>query len=440
MSARVLGLLRDRRRLVVTSLVGLGVLGLVAAAGVVLSYQAWAEYHRWEAESALTRREFDRALAHLKLCLEVWPRSAETHFLAARAARRAGAYDEAEHHLGVCKQLGWVPEAVSLERALLLAQRDDPAGLEEYLLTCVHKDHPDSVLILEALARGYMRTYQMGRASDCLDLWLQREPDNVQALAWRGEVMERRNRTPDAVNDYRRALELDAQRDEVRLRLAKAQYQLRQFEEAAAHYQQVSQHQPGNPEALLGLARCRHEEGRAEEAGQLLDLVLAARPHDPGALTERGNLALERGQVADAERWLREAVAAGPYEREAVYGYWQCLERQGKHEEARTWHERLQRIDADWKRMTDVMHDLSKAPRDPGLRCEAGQLLLRNGHEEEGLRWLDSALEMQPGHRRTHQVLADYFEEKGQPEQATYHRRLAATGPSLPSLLPAGDP
>jgi tetratricopeptide (TPR) repeat protein len=419
--------------------VGLGVLALVAAAGVVLSYQAGAEYHRWQAESAVKRREFDRALANLELCLEVWPRSAETHFLAARAARRAGAYDKAEHHLAVCKQLGWVPEAVALERALLVAQRDDPAGVEEYLLTCVHKDHPDSPLILEALTRGYMRTYQMRRASDCLDLWLQLEPDNVQALAWRGEVMEHREHPTDAVNDYRRALELDPRRDEVRLRLAKALYLLSQFDEAAAHYQQVSQNQPGNPDALLGLARCRHEQGRPDEARQLLDLVLAARPQDAAALTERGKLALETGQLADAEGWLRRAVAAAPYEREGVYAYGQCLERQGRRDEARPWHDRLQHIDADWKRLTEVMHDLAKAPRDPGLRCEAGRLLLRNGQEAEGLRWLDSALQMQPEHRRTHQVLADYFEEKGQPEEAAYHRRLAAA-PSFAPLPPPGSP
>jgi tetratricopeptide (TPR) repeat protein len=427
-SARVLSLFRNRR-LLVASLVGLGVLALVASAGVVFSYHAWAEYHRWQAETAVKRREFDRALANLELCLEVWPRSAETHFLAARAARRAGAYDQAEHHLAVCKRLGWVPEEVALERALVLAQRDDPAGLEEYLLTCVHKDHPDSVIILEALAKGYIRTYQMRRASDCLDLWLQREPDNVQALAWRGEVNERLDHRTDAVNDYRRALELDPQRDEVRLHLAEALYLLQQPEEAVAHYEQLSRHQPGNPDALLGLARCRHEQGRTDEARQLLDRVLTARPHDAGALTERGKMALESGQLPDAETWLRQAVEADSSEREVVYSYWQCLEREGKHEEARPWHERLQRVEADAKRMVAVMHALSAAPRDPELRCEAGQLLLRNGHEDEGLRWLISALEMQPGHRRSHEVLADYFERKGQPEQAAYHRRFAALGP-----------
>jgi tetratricopeptide (TPR) repeat protein len=424
--------------------VGLGVLALVAAAGAVVSCEAWAEYHRRQAESAVQRREFDRALANLELCLKVWPRSAETHFLAARAARRAEAYDKAEHHLAVCKQLGWVPEAVALERALLVAQRDDPAGLEEYLLTCVHKDHPDSALILEALARSYLRTYQLRRAADCLDLWLQREPDNVQALAWRGEVNERLDRRPDAVSDYRRALALDSRRDAVRLRLAEALYQMHQPEEAAAQYEQLSQHQSGNPDALLGLARCRHEQGRAEEARRLLDQVLAVRPHDPAALTERGNLTLEAGQLADAAAWLRQAVEAGPYEREGVYGYWQCLERQGKHDEARSWHERLVRIDADMKRMTEVMRDLRKAPRDPGPRCEAGRLMLRNGHEDEGLRWLDSALQLQPEYRRAHEVLADYFDRKGQPEQAASHRRLAAGGPvgaaPFPPAAPSGRP
>jgi predicted Zn-dependent protease len=253
--------------------------------------------------------------------------------------------------------------------------------------------------------------------------------------------MERRKRPTDAINDYRRAVELDGQRDQVRLRLAKALSSTGQLGEAAAHFEQVCRHQPGNPEALLGLARCRHEEGRTEEARQLLDRVLAARPDDPEALMERGNLALESGEFADAETWLRRAVAAGPYEREAVYAYRQCLERQGKHDEARTWDDRLRHIDADLKRLAEVMFELSKAPRDPELRCKAGQILLRNGHETEGLRWLDSALQMQPGHRRTHEVLAEYFAQKGEPDQAAYHRRLAAAGtPALPSFIPAREP
>jgi tetratricopeptide (TPR) repeat protein len=411
-------------------MVGLAVLLLVVLVGVLISYQLGAEYHRREAERAAQRRDFDQALAHLELSLEVWPHSAETQFLAARVARRGGNYEAAQSHLAKCKQLQWVPEAIALERALTIAQRDDPAEVQEYLLTCVHKDHPDSVLILEALSSGYMNTFQMHRALECLELWLQRAPDDVRALTWLGEVLDRLKRPAEAMQDYRHALDLDPAQDDVRLRLADLLLQEGQAGEATGHYEQVCQRQPGNARALLGLARCRHEAGQTEEARQLLDLVLSARPRDPEALTERGKIALNSGQLAEAEEWLHKAVVAAPFEREAVYNFAQCLERQGKHDEARPWLKRVESIRADLKHLAEVTGAISRAPRDPGPRCEAGRILLRNGHDEEGLRWLASALQLQPGHRPTHAVLAEYFERVGKPDQAARHRRLAGVAPA----------
>ena len=57
-------------------------------------------------------------------------------------------------------------------------------------------------------------------------------------------------------------------------------------------------------------------------------------------------------------------------------------------------------------------------------RFEAGSILLRVGEEEEGLRWLRSALRVDPTHRPTHRALADYYQRKGDKEQAEKHRKM----------------
>src|SRR5262245_24527926 len=49
--------------------------------------EAWRHWR--QARSAAEDADFDRARAHLARCLEVWPRSGETHFLMARTLRRA---------------------------------------------------------------------------------------------------------------------------------------------------------------------------------------------------------------------------------------------------------------------------------------------------------------------------------------------------------------
>jgi tetratricopeptide (TPR) repeat protein len=407
-------------------LLGLVLVALVGLVVYEVYWYLWAGYHYQAAEQAVQRRDFEQAQSHLALCLQVWPRSAETHFLAGRTARRAGAYDEARRHLARCKELGWVPEAISLEGALLTAQQGDTAPVEVYLLSCVHKDHPDAGLILEALARGYLQTFQLTRALECLELWLQRQPDEVQALAWRGEVLERLERSQAALEDYRRVVDLDAGRDDTRLRLANLLLRKREPREALTQYEEVYGRQPGNGEALLGLALCRRELGQPEAARQLLDQLLEVEPRNPRALTARGQVASERGQLAEAEEWLRRAVTVAPFERDVVYAFEQCLHRRGKKDEAKEWHARLERIDADLKRMQELMAQVHRTPHDPALRCEAGMLLMRNGQEQEGLRWLASALQQNPAHAQTHQVLADYFERHGDPELAAQHRQQAA--------------
>src|SRR5438045_718627 len=74
----------------------------------------WARSHWRAAQAALEQHDFIQAHAHLQRCLEV-RRGPETQFLAARTARRAGAYGEAALHLRECERQEGRTPAVSLE-------------------------------------------------------------------------------------------------------------------------------------------------------------------------------------------------------------------------------------------------------------------------------------------------------------------------------------
>jgi Flp pilus assembly protein TadD len=78
--------------------------------------------------------------------------------------------------------------------------------------------------------------------------------------------------------------------------------------------------------------------------------------------------------------------------------------------------------------MADLGRAIARNPHDPNLRCEAGLVLLRNGLEDEALRWLESALAEDPLHQATHQALADHYERAGNLEKAIEHRRVAQKG------------
>jgi tetratricopeptide (TPR) repeat protein len=452
----------------------LGVAGLLAlilagfGLGCYTVYDwVWGrESHLRAAKQALERRDFAGAAEHLEVYLEARPRSAEAHLLAARTARRAlvpilpvgdglpppwggnavGSFDKAEKHLAAYRKLGGVPELARFERHLLRAQCGDLAAVEADLLAWVQQGHPDALLILEALAKAYLIAYRLLEAQQCLSQWLERQED-AQPLLWRGWVRQRLSDTSNALKDYRRALELQPEHDEAELRLADLLEDFSQPKEALKHFRRLGQRQPDAPAVLLGQARCHYTLGEAEEARRLLDRLLARHPEDVEALIEYGNLELQEQQPARAEFWFRKAVRQEPFNHLANYRLYLSLQKGGKKEEARECQLKLEGIEADMTRMEEVSRKVMLRPKDPWLRYEAGALLLCNG-QEEGLRWLDSALQEDPRHpptralladysrwgrqkgdspfyQNTHDALADYYEHAGQADLATHHRRRA---------------
>src|SRR5207244_4058227 len=129
---------------------------VLAAVDDVISGQAYAERHYQaglreleQSISARTQDHLTQARAHLALCLKARPESLDANFLAARTARRLLDAQEAVEYLERYKQLDGVREAWKLEEALLQVQQGD-LGYVSYLWSCVEKEHPDKVFILEA--------------------------------------------------------------------------------------------------------------------------------------------------------------------------------------------------------------------------------------------------------------------------------------------------
>jgi predicted Zn-dependent protease len=414
------------RRLLALIVMSLALLAIIGTGATIAAWHiaAWRDYRL--AAQALERRDFSEARARLGSCLSVWPSSAELHLLAARTARRAGAYDEAEENLKQCQRLGWPADDIRLERDLGRAQRGDVDGLEDHLVSFVARDHPEAVLILEALCQGYIKTYRLSHASHCLELWLERRPDDVQALMWRAEVETLRSNNRAAIADYRRVLEREPKRDDARLHLAELLTTESQPAEAAPQFEQLRQSHPESPAVLLGLARCRRLLGEPLEARRLLDALLENSPRDVGALGERGRVYLEMRQPAEAERWLRMAADLAPHDRDTTYALYLCLQQGGKAKEAEVYQVKLHEIEGQLSRLREVTRRITETPHDPALRHEAGVIFLRSGQTKEGLRWLYSALQEEPRYRPTHQVLADYYESIGDKAQAAWHRKQAS--------------
>lgn len=404
-------------------LLALGLVGALASFGVA----HWRAARHLEAgRAALARRDFAAAREHLDRCLELRPAWAEAQLLAAQAARRAEDYDAAERHLARCQSLGGRPDRVKLEWALLTTQRGQlTAEGERYLVDLAEAGDPDALLIWEGLTQFYVQTQRVSPAVRCANRILELAPDHVQALLWHGWGMERVNGVEQALDDYEKAAALAPDNVWARLSLGEVLLNRNRPGDALPHFEYLRERLPDNDAVLLGLARCRRGLGQSDEAHGLIDRLLAIRPDEPLLLDERGQLALQEGQLQEAERWLTRAVEKAPYLRRALFGLQTCLLQQGRADEAETFRRRIAQLDADHKRLTELSQELLKPGRAPCQRCEAGVLCLRLGLEPEGVRWLESALQDDPALPEAHRALAEYYQRKGRPDRAEYHRWLA---------------
>jgi predicted Zn-dependent protease len=403
----------------------LTVLGMAGFGAWVALRQFRIEGLRREALSDIEHHDLASGLARLEAYLQERSSDPEATFLAARTARRTGDLKKADHLLREAERLGWVENALLLERSLLRVHHGGLRSEEGYLRACVERGHPDGVLILEVLAPAYVRSFDVPAASEALDKWMQLEPSNPMPRVMKAEVLMRLRKRQEVVDLLREAVQLAPDDADIRARYAEALLDSKRPEEAWGHYEWLIRYR-GNDRAIrLGVARCKVALGEVDEGRRLLDALLHERLNDPEVLHERGRLELDTGDAATAEEWLRQAVKAAPYDLALSYSMARCLERLGKREEAQKFEERGKRGDEDIRRLAQIMQEVAARPRDPAPRFEAAQILMRNGQEQRAVDWLRTALQVAPDHAPTHQALAEYYERVKDTRLAELHRRLA---------------
>jgi Tfp pilus assembly protein PilF len=247
----------------------------------------------------------------------------------------------------------------------------------------------------------------------------------------RGWIREGEAEPENATQDLRRALDLDPERDDARLSLARILIR-DNCAEALTQFEQLAVRQPDNPDVRRGLAQAYYGVGESAKARPIFEALVANDPHDSKALTGLGVLTVADGDTAAGEALLRRAVAADPGNPDAQYQLFRCLaEQPDRQAEAAAQAEVHKRVQADRERLAQIaIAEMSRKPYDPDLHCELGVIYLRNGKADVGVRWLYSALKLDPNHQPSHRALADYYESIGDTEKARQHRQRLRNGPA----------
>jgi tetratricopeptide (TPR) repeat protein len=402
------------------------VLALLLLAGPAGGLYAYA-LRQWYAAQATVKKGWSAdARAGIDLCLAVWPRSVPVHLLAARAARLRGDFADAEAHLNRCLQLhGGATDAIQLEFLLVRVQTGEEDDVSRVLWQRVENKDPDTPVILETLAWAYIRNYRYGPALACLDRWIKEAPDAAEPYFLRAWVRERQHSNQDALSDYQRAVELDPDHVAARLRLAELYLGKSDPPSALPHLERLSKQFPDRPDIMARLGQCRFLQGQMGEARRLLEAAAEKRPEDTQVLIHLGKLELQENRPPEAEQWLRRALKVDPFDTEAQYALATCLQYQGRRDEAAAAMEECRAKRARLKEIDELLENMvvDRSPDDPNAAAEVGVALLRVGQERQGVYWLEQALKRNPGHQPAHKALAEYYEGKGDRQQAAAHRR-----------------
>lgn len=387
-------------------------------------------------EELLTRRAFARGVAALaagdnaaareqfERCQAFWGHVPAVQFYAAQAARRDGDGVAAAGLLKAAEDLGWDADELALERALIAATAGIPfPQVEPALRATVMVNSTSAPEAFTLLGTKYLGQFRLGDAEGLCAAWIEKHPDDLGAWRLRAEVLERLNRKPAAREAYARWAELDPTDRKARVGLirmmvatrAPSPVLLEQFEKFAPGEAQA-------PDLLPYWVQTLMLAGKSSEATAALDRVIAAGNGDPSTYMYRAKVELDRGDPAAALPFARKAVEIDDSAVEALFTLLQCLQQTGATAEAQTIEARWRTASKDLDRANELARTISARPFDPDLRREMGEVYLRHGLDAEGIRWLESALAIDPSHAATHRVLADYFARVGRPEQAAAHR------------------
>lgn len=401
-------------------------LAVIASLSLLAAPELWGRNCRSRARSAMTIRHYLAAASWLDSAAKWQPADGRTEFLLARLDRKRGQIESMHRRLERCRQWSVSSDAIEREGLLAEAQAGRLDRIDRQLSVLLTNPQGDLQEICGAYVNGCIANYRLGQAWQIIELWIADSPEDPEPLYLLGRIREHTGRYDDSKTAYRHALALDPSHAPAAYNLARLLlHELDQPEEALMAYRQAAEHLELPQPAMAGAATCLIELQQFDEARRLLDEARALDDThldeayrlvgDPGESASArlpavyGQLEAAEGRAEAAAVWLEQAVAANPRDWKTRYALVKALRECGRNEDAA---EHAQIVEAASAAMGEIEVLLAQVPADPDnadVRCRIGELFLEHVSEQQGIIWLQSALQIDPQHQPAQAALDQHY-------------------------------
>ncbi len=393
-------------------------------------WYGWPIFFGRLAVSALQLQQPERALMWLSWADRSGLFRLETAVLRCAAARRTGDPRAIRDAISRLEALGATPRQVEREQILAQAhsgQMREAAPHMSRLLTDLNGDNRD---VSFSYIVGFLRAQRYREAGALIDALMKDDPENPFPWYARGRVYGLQQLLPKAEADFRRALELSPDWSEPAIELAELLHESHRQREAMPLFQRLLDQQQFSVRAAVGLADCLKSVGDPQQAASTLERVREAGQQDAGWWIAMGRLNFEEGRFPEAETALLRGLELQPWADDALFTLAQCQRQLQKDEQAADSFRRVEEFRAALSRLRTLQDQITASPTDEQVRMEAAELMLQYQDPQDGVVALQGVLDLNPGNRRAHELLAKFFETR-QPatdqsrQQAVWHRERA---------------
>jgi len=397
---------------------------LIAAATVFWYPSADKRTRIFFAERALQERKAEMAVAWLK-SIPDRQSDGQTEFLMARAYRRLGDLDLVREHIQLAYDQGFSVERLQREQWLAMAQSGQMRDAEPHLRRLLQDPGDDGREICESYVSGYFRNRQILKAMPIIDAWQADYPDDPLPYSIRAGRFRELEHWSEAIAAYRKALELTPADSDIRLQLAICLKASLKFDEAEIEFRKCLKETPQEKALLAEWGDMLLSVGKVSDATGVFEQLLAIDPENYDARAAMGGILLMNGKASDAVSMLRPLYAERPYDSKVRYSLASSLQAAGKTEEAAEMFQQVNAAEEQLRRKRKLLDELANSPDPVKQRYEIAIIAMNHESPEEGLRWLTTVIDMDPGHSGAYAALADYYRRVGNVQLEKNYRTLA---------------